>query len=178
MMREKWQGSNAYILIDRSRLAYGRYQLDDDVDAHLPPQHFLELLTFFPPDGPGGFDGSCAVTPGVRALSMFFIWKTTLNAVWNTLLSPFFSLAEHSTNPWKAYFLAACSISSLETHSRSFASSPLRSSSSLRSSFVPTKMHGQALAVVLTSDIHFLHAFSSEFLYMRLKHTMKQSVLA
>lgn len=127
----------------------------------------------------GGFDGSTAALVWLlRCLSIFFIWKTTLNAVWNTLFRPFFSFAEQITKPWKAYFLAAASISALETVSRSLTSSPYLSSSSRRSILVPTRMQGHARAVVLTSDIHFLQAYSREFGCIRLKQMMKQSVFA
>jgi len=147
-------------------------QLHFFFEPQQPPFAFLRV-------GPGGFDGStAALFWPLRCLSILFIWKTTLNAVWNTLFRPFFSLAEQITKPWKAYFLAAASISALETVSRSLTSSPYLSSSSRRSSLVPTRMQGHARAVVLTSDIHFLQAYSREFGCMRLKQMMKQSVFA
>ena len=127
----------------------------DSLFLHLQHPPCLPVLAL-----PGGGPPEVLAAPGCGAfgpgrLFMFFIWKTTLKAVWNTLFNPFFSLAEQTTKPWKAYFLAACSISAFVTHSRSFASSPERSSSSRRSIFVPTKMQGHARAVVLTSEIHF-----------------------
>ena len=154
--------------------------MGDDIHFFLLPQQ-PPCLRFGSPIAPGGL-GSIVVAPAAPPpalfLSMLFIWKTTLNAVWNTLLRPFFSFAEQTTNPWKAYFFAAYSISWFDTQSASLAVSPVFSSSSRKSSLVPTRMQGHARAVVLTSLIHFLQAFSSEFRYIKLKQMIKQSVLA
>ena len=103
-------------------------------------------------------------------------WKTTLNAVRKTELSPFLSFALHSTAAWKLYWAAHFLSSSFVTTSFILAGSFSCSLSSLRSILVPTRMHGQDLAVALTSAIHLVHACLREFLSTRLKHTKKQSV--
>ena len=81
-----------------------------------------------------------------------------MNARKKTSFSPLNFLALHSIDVEKLYSLVAFLISSVVTTLFSCSGSPEASNSSFKSSFVPTKTHGQSRAVAFISAIHFVHA--------------------